>query len=64
MKGDGQPLEVREQPLAQFQRLLALVGVEPKWAAIARDWIDARAWRYVRAVNWGGENAGACSRWI
>jgi general secretion pathway protein K len=28
------------QPLAQFQRLLALVGVEPKWAAIARDWID------------------------
>jgi general secretion pathway protein K len=29
------------QPLAQFQRLLALVGVEPKWAAIARDWIDA-----------------------
>jgi general secretion pathway protein K len=29
------------QPLAQFQRLLAAVGVEPKWAAIARDWIDA-----------------------
>jgi general secretion pathway protein K len=29
------------QPLEQFQRLLALVGVEPKWAAIARDWIDA-----------------------
>ena len=25
----------------QFQRLLALVGLEPKWAAIARDWIDA-----------------------
>jgi general secretion pathway protein K len=29
------------QPLAQFQRLLASVGVEPKWAAIARDWIDS-----------------------
>ncbi len=29
------------QPLAQFQRLLAAVGVEPKWAALARDWIDA-----------------------
>jgi general secretion pathway protein K len=29
------------QQLAQFQRLLTLVGVEPKWAAIARDWIDA-----------------------
>jgi len=29
------------QPLAQFQRLLASVGVEPKWAGIARDWIDA-----------------------
>jgi general secretion pathway protein K len=29
------------QPLAQFQRLLVLVGLEAKWAAIARDWIDA-----------------------
>jgi general secretion pathway protein K len=29
------------QQLAQFQRLLTLVGVEPKWAAIARDWIDS-----------------------
>jgi general secretion pathway protein K len=29
------------QPLAQFTRLLTLVGLEPKWAAIARDWIDA-----------------------
>jgi general secretion pathway protein K len=29
------------QQLEQFQRLLTLVGVEPKWAAIARDWIDA-----------------------
>ena len=28
-------------PLAQFQRLLVAVGLEPKWAAIARDWIDA-----------------------
>ena len=29
------------QPLQQFQRLLVTVGLEPKWAAIARDWIDA-----------------------
>jgi general secretion pathway protein K len=29
------------QPLAQFQRLLVSVGLEPKWAGIARDWIDA-----------------------
>jgi general secretion pathway protein K len=29
------------EALAQFQRLLALVGLEPKWAGIARDWIDA-----------------------
>ncbi|HVC02428.1 MAG TPA: type II secretion system minor pseudopilin GspK [Steroidobacteraceae bacterium] len=29
------------QPLAQFQRLLVAVHLEPKWAAIARDWIDA-----------------------
>jgi general secretion pathway protein K len=28
-------------PLAQFQRLLVAVGLEPKWAGIARDWIDA-----------------------
>ena len=28
------------QPLEQFQRLLESVGLEPKWAAIARDWID------------------------
>jgi general secretion pathway protein K len=27
-------------PLEQFQRLLASVGVEPKWAGLARDWID------------------------
>jgi general secretion pathway protein K len=29
------------QPLEQFQRLLVSVGLEPKWAAMARDWIDA-----------------------
>jgi general secretion pathway protein K len=28
------------QPLEQFQRLLTSVGLEPKWAGIARDWID------------------------
>jgi general secretion pathway protein K len=27
-------------PLQQFQRLLVAVGLEPKWAGIARDWID------------------------
>ena len=29
------------QPLEQFQRLLVLVKLEPKWAGLARDWIDA-----------------------
>jgi general secretion pathway protein K len=29
------------QPLEQFQRLLRSVGLEPKWAGIARDWITA-----------------------
>jgi general secretion pathway protein K len=29
------------EPLAQFQRLLVSVGLEPKWAGMARDWIDA-----------------------
>jgi general secretion pathway protein K len=29
------------QPLQQFQRLLVAVGLEAKWAGIARDWIDA-----------------------
>jgi len=29
------------QPLEQFQRLLLSVQLEPKWAGIARDWIDA-----------------------
>jgi general secretion pathway protein K len=28
------------RPLQQFQRLLTAVGVEPKWAGLARDWID------------------------
>ena len=27
-------------PLQQFQRLLTSVGVEPKWAGLARDWLD------------------------
>ena len=27
-------------PLLQFQRILVAAGVEPKWAGIARDWID------------------------
>ena len=35
---DGKP---DPQPLEQFQRLLKSVGLEPKWAGIARDWIDA-----------------------
>ncbi len=29
------------QPLLQFQRLLVSLNIEPKWAGIARDWIDA-----------------------
>jgi general secretion pathway protein K len=29
------------QPLEQFQRLLVSVQLEPKWAGMARDWIDA-----------------------
>jgi general secretion pathway protein K len=36
---NGQPTE-DPQPLQQFQRLLVSVGLEPKWAGIARDWID------------------------
>jgi general secretion pathway protein K len=27
-------------PLQQFQRLLESVGVEPRWAGLARDWLD------------------------
>jgi general secretion pathway protein K len=30
-----------QQTLEQFQRLLISVGLEPKWAGIARDWITA-----------------------
>jgi general secretion pathway protein K len=37
----AQPPMQDPQPLEQFQRLLELVGLEPKWAAVARDWIDA-----------------------
>jgi general secretion pathway protein K len=29
------------QPLLQFQRLLVSLNIEPKWAGITRDWIDA-----------------------
>lgn len=35
---DGKP---DPQPLQQFQRLLVSVGLEPRWAGIARDWVDA-----------------------
>jgi general secretion pathway protein K len=35
---NGQP---DPQPLQQFQRLLASLGLETKWAGLARDWIDA-----------------------
>lgn len=35
---DGKP---DPQPLEQFRRLLVGAGLEPKWAGIARDWIDA-----------------------
>ena len=27
-------------PLQQFQRLLVSVGIEPRWAGLARDWLD------------------------
>ncbi|MFI4889630.1 MAG: type II secretion system minor pseudopilin GspK [Steroidobacterales bacterium] len=37
---NGKPIQ-DPQPLEQFQRLLAALQLEPKWAAIARDWIDA-----------------------
>jgi general secretion pathway protein K len=39
----GTPTAITQDPeaLAQFQRLLVLVGLEPKWAGLARDWIDA-----------------------
>ena len=31
------------EPLEQFTRLLLLVNLEPKWAKLARDWMDADA---------------------
>jgi general secretion pathway protein K len=45
-QGTGQPgtptATIQDaESLAQFQRLLQLVGLEPKWAGLARDWIDA-----------------------
>lgn len=39
--GGTQGTQLDPQALAQFQRLLVAVGLEPKWAAIARDWITA-----------------------
>jgi len=33
--------EQDQQPLEQFRRLLQSVGLETKWAGMARDWIDA-----------------------
>ncbi|GAC1300071.1 MAG: GspK family T2SS minor pseudopilin variant XcpX [Steroidobacteraceae bacterium] len=42
VKQDAKGVSVQDpQPLEQFRRLLISVGLEPKWAAIARDWIDA-----------------------
>jgi general secretion pathway protein K len=38
LNADGKTEDPR--PLEQFQRLLASVGVEPRWAGLARDWID------------------------
>jgi general secretion pathway protein K len=37
---DGKTLIEDPVPLEQFTRLLVSVGLEPKWAGIARDWID------------------------
>ncbi len=39
--GPGNQPQQDPFPLQQFQRLLAAVGLETKWAGIARDWIDA-----------------------
>jgi general secretion pathway protein K len=39
--GPGGQVQQDPFPLAQFQRLLVSVGLEAKWAGIARDWIDA-----------------------
>ena len=40
-QGATQRMQLDPQPLLQFQRLLVSVGLEPKWAGIARDWITA-----------------------
>jgi general secretion pathway protein K len=40
-QGGPQGVTQDPQPLEQFQRLLEAVGVEAKWAGLARDWIDA-----------------------
>lgn len=37
---NGKPVQ-DPQPLEQFQRLLVALNLEPRWAGIARDWIDA-----------------------
>ena len=37
------PMVQDPQPLDQFRRLLVSVGLEQKWAAMARDWIDANS---------------------
>ena len=37
----GAPSLPDPAPLAQFQRLLVAVGLEPKWAQMAQDWISA-----------------------
>jgi general secretion pathway protein K len=42
IQGAGPQSTIQDpQPLEQFQRLLASVGLETKWAGLARDWIDA-----------------------
>ena len=41
LRGQNGQITQDPAPLQQFQRLLVAVGLEPKWAGIARDWIDA-----------------------
>ena len=40
-QGATQRMQPDPQPLLQFQRLLVSLGLEPKWAAMARDWITS-----------------------
>jgi general secretion pathway protein K len=40
-RAPGQTAQLDPAPLLQFQRLLVSVGLEPKWAGIARDWITS-----------------------